>query len=131
AWEQVRLLQKADQNLPPEFLESLRKASPNEEPTNAVQLVPHWKKGEKLRFEIVNTTQNTRDGKVTLKRTTRTDIDVEVLRVDQNGYVVRWRFGETRFDDPKQAEQLGKEIGNLIKNGSQVILEIDSEGSIT
>ena len=68
---------------------------------DSVDLPLGWEVGQRLQYEIVKSGQRTRDGKVTFKATTRTDLEIEVLRADADGYLVAWTQRETRFDDPR------------------------------
>ena len=95
-----------------------------------IELLPRWKKDEKLIFEMVKTREDSKDGKTTLKVSTRTELEVEVVKVSKDGYVLRWVTGETKFDDPKfAADPFVRRISNLLQ-GNQVILEMDSRGSL-
>jgi hypothetical protein len=68
--------------------------------------------------------------KVTLKTTTRTDLEIHVVSASKDAYAIAWTSGETRFDDPGQAENpLIQRVANLLK-GYRIILELDSRGAI-
>src|SRR5207247_977646 len=89
-----------------------------------------WKKGEKLRFEMVKSRQKVEGAKVTLKVTTRTDLEIEVLSASKDAFLVAWTFGETTFDDPSQAKKpLVQKMTNLLK-GYRIVLELDSQAAI-
>lgn len=93
---------------------------------DSVDLPLRWKTGDKLRYEIVKTRKRSRDDRIALDVTTRTDLDVEVLRADKDGYLIAWTQGETRFDDPRQAANpMVRQMTNLVK-GLQTVLEVDS-----
>jgi hypothetical protein len=99
-------------------------------PQSSIYLVPRWNQGQKYQFEIIKTRQRYKDGKSILKGTTRTELEIEVLKAGKEGHVIRWAFGETKFDDPKLAEiVMEQQLTNLLK-GMQIILEVDSESTI-
>lgn len=96
----------------------------------SIDLVPRWKQSQKYHFQMIKTRHKYQDEKSTLKATTRTDLEIEVLRADKEGYLVRWVVGETRFDDSKLAEIAVEQLPSLLK-GMQIIIELDSEATIT
>jgi hypothetical protein len=94
-----------------------------------IELVPNWKAGEKRSLEIIKTRDRRVGGKVTLA-TTRTEALLTILEADEYGYILEWTFGETHFDDPRQANNhLTMAIANISK-GLVLKLQIDSLGSI-
>ena len=97
---------------------------------HSVEVLPHWKIGDSIRLEINRTRVKSADGRSTISGKTHTDFMIEVLGADDNGYLVGWTAGKTKFDSPSQAEHsfLGQVV-NLM-NGLQIILEIDSHGAI-
>ena len=98
--------------------------------SHSIKVLPHWKKGETVRLEITRARVKSADGKSTITGKTHTDFTIEVLSANDDGYLVGWTAGKTRFDAPSQAEHsfLGHVV-NLM-NGLQIILEIDSHGAI-
>ncbi len=98
---------------------------------HSVEVLPHWKKGDTIRLEINRARVKSADGRSTITGKTHTDFRIEVLRAGGDGYLVGWTAGKTKFDSPSQAEHsfLGQVV-NLM-NGLQIILEIDSRGTIT
>ena len=99
-------------------------------PNHAIEVVPHWKKGETFRLEVARARVKSADGKSTITGKTRTDFTIEVLSATDDGYLVGWTAGETKFDSPSQAEHsFLRQVVNLM-NGLQIILEIDSHGAI-
>ena len=98
--------------------------------SHSIEVLPHWKKGETVRLEITRARVKSADGKSTITGKTHTDFTIEVLSAKDDGYLVGWTAGKTRFDSPSQAEHsfLGQVV-NLM-NGLQIILEIDSHGAI-
>jgi len=97
---------------------------------DSVDLPLRWQVGERLQYEIVKSGRKTRDGEATLKATTRTDLEIEVLRADADGYLIAWTQGETRFDDPQPAaDPMLQRMTNLVR-GLRVLLQIDSEANV-
>jgi hypothetical protein len=98
--------------------------------SHSIEVLPHWEKGETVRLEITRARVKSADGKSTITGKTHTDFTIEVLSANDDGYLVGWTAGKTRFDAPSQAERsfLGQVV-NLM-NGLQIILEIDSHGAI-
>ncbi len=97
---------------------------------HSVEILPHWKQGDRVRLEITRARVKSADGTSTITGKTHTAFTIEVLSAHDNGYLVGWTAGKTTFDSPSQAEQsfLGQVV-NLM-NGRQIILEIDSHGTI-
>ncbi len=97
---------------------------------DSIDLTPRWKQGEKVRYQMVKGRSPTRDGKVDEKNNSRTDLEIEILKANQDGFVVGWTMGETRLGDPKGAnDPFAKRFVNLVK-GFQIVMELDSEASI-
>jgi len=97
---------------------------------DSVDLPLRWQVGQRLQYEIVKSGRKTRDGEATLKATTRTDLEIEVLRADADGYLIAWTQGETRFDDPQPAaDPMLQRMTNLVR-GLRVLLQIDSEANV-
>ncbi len=98
--------------------------------SHSIEVLPHWKKGEAVRLEITRARVKSADGKSTITGKTHTDFTIEVLSVNDDGYLVGWTAGKTTFDTLSQAEHsfLGQVV-NLM-SGRQIILEIDSHGAI-
>src|SRR5689334_20844383 len=87
-----------------------------------VQLLPRWRQGDRMHFEIEKSRVKTQNGQVTSTMTSRTPLEIEVLEATATGHAVKWSFGETRFDDPKLDELMAKELGEF-KKGSAVIFD--------
>jgi hypothetical protein len=97
---------------------------------NSLELLPRWKKGEKLRFELIKSRQKAQGDKVTLKSTARTDVEIEVLSASKDAFTLAWTYGETRLDDPSQAKNpLTQKMANLL-NGYRIVLKLDSQAGI-
>jgi hypothetical protein len=97
---------------------------------DSLEVLPRWTKGEKARYEIIKTRRTAQGKSITRKTTTRTALEIEVLSANDDGYVLAWTLGATRFDDPKQAKDpLIRRMGNLLKH-KRIILELDSQAAI-
>ncbi|MCP5003903.1 MAG: hypothetical protein GY941_08130 [Planctomycetes bacterium] len=97
----------------------------------SVELLPHWRKGERQSLELVKTRQRIKGNKLVLDSTTRTDFNIEIIEADNKGYLLSWTHGETTFDNPEQANNpIVEQMSNILK-GLQIIFEIDSRGYIT
>jgi hypothetical protein len=97
---------------------------------DSIDLLPRWKQGEKVRYQMVKRRVRMRDGKVVQQNGGRSDLEVEILEARKDGFVVGWTLGETRIDDPKAAgDPLAKRLLNVYK-GFQIVIELDSEASI-
>jgi hypothetical protein len=98
--------------------------------SHSIEVFPHWKKGDTVHLEITRARVKSADGKSRITGKTHTDFTIEVLSANDDGYLVGWTAGKTTFDSPFQAEHsfLGQVV-NLM-NGRQIILEIDSHGTI-
>ena len=95
-----------------------------------VELLPHWKKGEKKSLELVKTKKRTKGSKLVFDSTTRTDCDIEIIEANNDGYLLSWTYSETKFDNPEQAQNpIVKQMSNILK-GLQVVFEFDSQGYI-
>lgn len=96
----------------------------------SVEILPRWKEGEKLTFELTKSRQKSQAGRRTLTASMRQELDVEVVKATGEGYLLRLTFREARFDDPRQAENpIVRETANLFKD-LQVELAVDSQGSM-
>ena len=98
--------------------------------SHSIEVLPHWKKGDTVRLEITRARVKSADGTSTITGKTHTDFTIEVHSANNDGYLVGWTAGKTTFDAPSQAEHsfLGQVV-NLM-NGRQIMLEIDSHGTI-
>ncbi|WPD21745.1 MAG: hypothetical protein SD837_16240 [Candidatus Electrothrix scaldis] len=97
---------------------------------SSIEVLPRWKKGEKVQYEIIKTRRKRQGKSVTMDLTTRTDLEIEVLSKKNDGYVLAWTLGATRFDDPNQAKKrLNQQMSNMLKD-QRIILELDSQAVI-
>lgn len=96
----------------------------------SIVLLPHWKAGEKIQFEMVRTRERTTPGTDTSRGIARTDLEIEVLSADDDSSLLAWTWGKTRFDDPAAGESpLAQKLANILE-GVPYIIELDSEASI-
>ena len=102
-----------------------------EETDDPVEVLPHWQKGDKARYQIIKSRRRAQGKSVTLNSKTRTELEIEVLSTENDGFVLAWTLGQTQFDDPKQAKNpLIQQMSNLLKD-QRIILELDSQAAIT
>jgi hypothetical protein len=96
----------------------------------SVEIMPYWKKGDRVHLEITRARVKSADGRSTISGKTHTDFTIEVLSANDDGYLVGWTAGKTTFDTPSQAEHsfLGQVVN--IMSGRQIVLKIDSHGAI-
>jgi hypothetical protein len=94
-------------------------------------LKPGWKVGESARFELVKGKANRQGGAATPEGRSRTIVQLSVIAADENGYVLRWRQGETKLDDETIFDRVP--IARRIKDmfiGVEVDLEVDPTGNL-
>ncbi len=93
-------------------------------------LEAHWRQGDVFHFERVKSRKKTKAGKVTLKSTARSDLEINVVSADEGGFVVSWKLGETKFDDPSQEEDpLVQNLTNVY-DGCRVELRLDCDANV-
>lgn len=99
---------------------------------NSVELLPQWKVGEKLHYQMVKTRLRLQDNKVALNASTRNNLEIEVLQASAQGYILRWLYGKTKLFDSKQSTEplIQQMINNHNELQSPIILKINSLGSI-
>lgn len=91
---------------------------------------PQWQVGDKVHYLLTKSRVKSTDGTITLNVTSKTDVWFDVLKADDEHYVVSVSFSETRFDDPKfNADPLVKGMSSLLK-GLKIILTVSHEGLI-
>jgi hypothetical protein len=99
-------------------------------PHHSVDVLPHWKKGETFGLEITRAREKSVDGKSMLMGKTHTSFTIEVLSANDEGYLVGWTAGETRFGSSTPAAQsFLRQVADVMK-GLQIVLEIDPQGTI-
>ena len=97
---------------------------------DSFEILPRWKKGETVRYEIVKSRIKTQPDRTPLNTTNRTDLEIQVLKAAKDGFALAWTLGETRIDDPAEAKNpLTKATVNLLK-GHRIVLELDSQAAI-
>ena len=99
------------------------------EQPSGLELKPHWKVGEKLRYEMIRAQSRDTNGKV-VRGGSRAPVDVEVIAAGEAGFVVRWRLGETVSDDPKAANNPVFQAMTKLTAGMKVDLEISPDGRL-
>ncbi|MCI0702488.1 MAG: hypothetical protein L0241_15500 [Planctomycetia bacterium] len=113
--------------LPCILIASAFRPAPAEE-MKSLEILPMWKKGEALRYEMTRVQLHENDGKVVRKTNCRTPLEVEVLESDDEGYVLRWTQGKTVFDDPKLDDEPFIKLMNAVLKGADIELEFDKTG---
>jgi hypothetical protein len=103
-------------------------SSPSED--DLIEIYPCWKAGERHSLEIVKTREKQVNGKVTSTSTARVDVKVSVIQADEDGYVLEWTYGETKFDDPDQANNPLVRSVSKIMQGLVIELQMDAFGPI-
>ncbi len=88
-----------------------------------------WQVGDKHKIELTKEKERFRNGVGQSPGKSITDINIEVLRKLEKGYVVRWTYGRTRIVGDN-ANRLTEEIGNIIE-GMRLDMRTDELGSIT
>jgi hypothetical protein len=100
-------------------------------PTSSVEILPHWKKGERFSINISRVREKSVDGKSTTMGKTRTPFTIEVLDASTEGYLIGWTPGATSFEAPAPApESFLRQVSDLMK-GAQIILQVNPKGTIT
>lgn len=95
----------------------------------SVEIVPRWKKGDSFALTITRTRKKSVDGHSTLSGKTRAHFTIEVLRADDNGYLVGWTAGDTTFETSLPSETFLRQVVDVMK-GKQIVLQIDDHGTI-
>ncbi len=100
-------------------------------PNQSIDVLPHWKKGERLSLEITRVRERVVDGKSTVTGKTYTPFTLEVLSAADDGFLVGWTLGETKFDrDVSAEESFLRQVVDIMK-GQEIVLQIDPHGTIT
>lgn len=102
----------------------------NDDADFSIDILPHWKKGDSFTLTITRVREKSIDGQLTVSGRTRTPFAMEVLRADDEGYLVGWTAGETIFHEPVPSESFLRQVVGLMK-GMQIILQLDHHGTIT
>ncbi len=98
----------------------------------SVEILPRWKKGDSFAFALTITRAREKsvDGRSTVSGKTRTHFTIEVLRADDNGYLVGWTAGDTTFEASLPSETFLRQVVDVMK-GKQIVLQVDDHGTIT
>lgn len=100
-------------------------------PNKSIEVLPHWEKGERLSLEITRVRERIVDGKSMVMGKTYTPFALEVLHASDDGYFVGWTLGETKVEsDVSSEELLSQQVVDIMK-GLQIVLQIDTRGTIT
>jgi hypothetical protein len=100
-------------------------------PKDGIAIVPRWKAGETRIYEMVKSSQQTREGKTKRQASSRSRIEVSVIEAGAKGYLVGWRIQETKVDDPQAARNpMVQQMGDLVK-GWKALIELDEEATVT
>ena len=108
----------------------------------SVELPVEWKVGEKHKFEMTKSREDARVGRrrsATSGEST-TPFEIEVLQETEDGYVIRWTNGRTRFSR-RNRNQLTDKMANLgagvpfdirtnIYGGVEELLNVDAVGAL-
>jgi hypothetical protein len=95
----------------------------------SLELKPTWIKGDTRQIEIVKQRTKTDQSGTKTDESSRTDVEITVLDAGTDGYVLRWKFGETTFDNPALASDPMVSHLAALNNGLSVEYETDQTGS--
>ncbi|MCS6863527.1 MAG: hypothetical protein RMJ56_00020 [Gemmataceae bacterium] len=101
-------------------------AASAERPT--VEIRPVWRMGDAVRYQMTKTQQREFDGKVLRKVQTTTPVEVEVIEMDDDGIVLRWRQGSTTFEDPKHDDDPVLRTLHMMFKALDIDVQLDTEG---
>lgn len=96
----------------------------------SVEIIPHWKTGDRVELIVTRVREKSLDGRSTRSGQTHTRFSLEVLRAGPEGYLVGWTVGATTFEVPTPSESFLRQVVGLMQ-GLQVVLQVDSRGAIT
>ena len=94
-----------------------------------LELVPHWKQGEKRSFEMVKTRKRAAKGALLQVVTIRVPVTIEVLTAGKGGFVLAWVQGEAKLEDPKMVHDPSLQQTLRLAGGVRTVVELDSEGN--
>ena len=95
-----------------------------------IAILPGWKDGDSRAYERIKTRRRLRDGKETGRGSARTPVRVAIGEANEDGYLVRWSYGETKSDDPGADKDPVVGAMNRIVDGMKVELELDRDAMI-
>jgi len=70
-----------------------------------IHVQPKWKQGETARYEWIKAKYRIKDGQRSKLGESRTELSLEVLRADANGYDIGWLFGESTIEMPGKTDK--------------------------
>lgn len=99
-------------------------------PPQPVEIIPHWHEGDRVELLVTRIRDKSLNGQSTRSGKTHTRFSLEILRADNQGYLVGWTVGATTFDVPAPSESVLRRVVGLME-GMQIMLQIDPHGTIT
>lgn len=97
---------------------------------SSIELIPRWKKGDKLQYTMIKTRLKYKSQTTILKTKFTSPVTIEVIEANDEGYLISWTTGEAVAEDPAQAsDPLVKLMTNLMKD-YKILLEMDSYATI-
>ncbi|MBN1911432.1 MAG: hypothetical protein JW818_16940 [Pirellulales bacterium] len=103
-----------------------------EEPEDkgGVVVAIHWKKGDKITYEIKKTRREWTDGKLTKDNSSRVPIHIEVFDVTDKGYILKWNYGKVEIKDAKGADN--PLLKKMLKLSESLVLlaDVTSDGKM-
>ena len=96
--------------------------------TSAVNLPVKWSIGDTHRIEMTRETVRVHGGSQHSAGQAVTPVTIRVLRRLDDGYVIRWTYGRTRFTGAKPSA-LGDKLANLTEN-LRLALRTDRHGAV-
>lgn len=99
-----------------------------------ITIAAQWKKGDTQHYEMIKTRTKKKGDMVTLSGTGRTDFTVEVLEAEEQGFLLKWTWGETKLETAQPAtdplaKKLVDKLTNLIK-GKHVLAYVAKNGEL-
>jgi len=70
-----------------------------------IHVQPKWKQGDTAHYEWIKAKYRIKDGQRSKLGESRTELSIEVLRADANGYEIGWQFGESVVDIPGKVDK--------------------------
>lgn len=97
---------------------------------DTVDVRPHWSQGQEMHYLLEQTRQRSNGGHTVVNVQARTPVDLAVLQVSQDGYVLRVRYGQTLIN-PADAPgvNLMQRMSDLMR-GVDVEVDVDPNGRI-
>lgn len=95
----------------------------------AIDLPVNWQVGEQYKIEMTKERERYRNGIRHTGGQAIVPVDIEVLRKLEDGYIIRWTYGKTRFSGAK-VNQITSKIANITEN-MRLDMRTDGLGSIT